>query len=325
MTSPAKESFFMAIIDRITHPRMLPNESNEEHKERHKTLKGLFIILVFLAIGEVSRLLFTNDMETEASLIIPTIILPFVFLLVGKSHFFAFKVIYTLLMSFQPIYCYFNPKYALAMTIYTCSFAPQNLYLLKEPKLFFFMCCFHAVYLLRYSKDLLVELIMTNTPEKIAEMMIEKLTILFFFGNVIYYRAHKDLINSYSEVKEASKRERESYDQLKTFLLSVSHELRNPINSLLGSLNLALQEMPSKAVCKYLETGKICTELLLQLINNILDSGKAELGTLEVNPRAIDLKDSLAKVWEISKELIQNKGLQGILIVDKNVPPNLTT
>jgi len=105
--------------------------------------------------------------------------------------------------------------------------------------------------------------------------------------------------------------------------MSVSHELRNPISCLLGSLTLALQEDLPKPVIELIKTSKMCGDLLLQLINNILDSGKAEIGTLEVQPTSTHLRDLLYKVWAISRELLRDKGISGYVRIDKSLPSRI--
>ena len=47
----------------------------------------------------------------------------------------------------------------------------------------------------------------------------------------------------------------------------------------------ALDEINANSgIFDYIDTAKVCTDILLQLINNILDSSKSEAGTLEIDP-----------------------------------------
>jgi len=110
-------------------------------------------------------------------------------------------------------------------------------------------------------------------------------------------------------------------DQQKTFIWSFSHELRNPINSLLGNLQLVLQgEHLSVKAKEMLSVAKICGELLLHNINNVLDTGKHEIGKLEVNPVPTQLQELFQRTWNIYGELLRQKELQSQLRIERSVP-----
>ena len=69
------------------------------------------------------------------------------------------------------------------------------------------------------------------------------------------------------------------------------------------------------------KTAKVCAELLLQLINNLLDIGKFEIGKLEVNMTQSRVHHLFQQLWIISTEVITRKGLSCHLKIAKNVPP----
>jgi len=65
--------------------------------------------------------------------------------------------------------------------------------------------------------------------------------------------------------------------------LSFSHELRNLLNSILGNIEIINQEKNlSETIAKCADDAKIGGELLLQEVNNILDTGKVETGMIEI-------------------------------------------
>jgi len=86
---------------------------------------------------------------------------------------------------------------------------------------------------------------------------------------------------------------------------------------------LALQEKLTSNALEMIENSKACGEFILQLINNILDSEKIDIGTLDINPKSCSTKDLILRVWRISKDLIRRKDLNGYLKVDKKLPPFL--
>lgn len=110
----------------------------------------------------------------------------------------------------------------------------------------------------------------------------------------------------------------------KHFLLGFSHELRNLLNNLMGNLNLATLENLSEKARDLLKNAEVCSQLLLHLVNNILDTGKVEIGDLEINPEPTHIYDSLEKVWGICSELIKKKKLHGRMCIQKDIPQVVT-
>jgi len=109
-------------------------------------------------------------------------------------------------------------------------------------------------------------------------------------------------------------------EKQRLFLLYFSHVLRNPLNSILGNLQLALlNDLPAN-IREKLNICKVCGEVLLSQINNILDKGKVEVGDLEVIPTPTKVFDHLQKIWGVCAELIKERGLQGSIIIDKSLP-----
>jgi len=123
------------------------------------------------------------------------------------------------------------------------------------------------------------------------------------------------------ELSRAKNALENALDQQKTFIFSFSHELRNPINSLLGNLQLVLQgEVLSAKAAEMIGVAKVCGEILLHGINNVLDTGKHEIGKLEVNPVPTQLYELFQRTWGIYSELLRQKKLQSQLRIEKDMP-----
>ncbi|WP_440056327.1 ATP-binding protein (plasmid) [Pseudoalteromonas sp. T1lg65] len=72
------------------------------------------------------------------------------------------------------------------------------------------------------------------------------------------------------------------------FISTISHEMRTPLNGILGALNL-LQKQPMNDVqAKYLEVMDTSSSALLALINDVLDLSKIEAGKLEIDLEAFN-------------------------------------
>ena len=73
-----------------------------------------------------------------------------------------------------------------------------------------------------------------------------------------------------------------------SFLASVSHEIRTPMNGIVGVLNLLKREPLSTEGRDLLGEALSCSDMLAQLIDDVLDFSKMEAGKLEVSPTATD-------------------------------------
>jgi len=73
-----------------------------------------------------------------------------------------------------------------------------------------------------------------------------------------------------------------------------------------------------------LEQAQLGGEILLNFINNILDSGKASIGRLEVNcTNDCNIYSLCEQIWAISRRIVSHKGLNGLIKIQKSVPKYL--
>eukprot|EP00824_Muranothrix_gubernata_P023080 TRINITY_DN592_c0_g1_i1.p1 TRINITY_DN592_c0_g1~~TRINITY_DN592_c0_g1_i1.p1 ORF type:complete len:436 (+),score=94.54 TRINITY_DN592_c0_g1_i1:297-1604(+) len=107
------------------------------------------------------------------------------------------------------------------------------------------------------------------------------------------------------------------------FFASVSHELRNPLNSLLISIELVATEEDPLKKKEMLTNATSCGEMLLHLIGNVLDVSKISEGKVEIILKDCDLKETIGKVISINKANAHKKGINLQLICDANLPPCL--
>ena len=95
-----------------------------------------------------------------------------------------------------------------------------------------------------------------------------------------------------------------------SFLATVSHEMRTPMNVIIGLDTLALKSGNLSPETKdYLEKIGASAHHLLDLINNILDINSIENGSLEMVNEPFLLHDSLEQLNAISETLCSRKGL----------------
>ena len=88
-----------------------------------------------------------------------------------------------------------------------------------------------------------------------------------------------------------AKEKAENLDRLKSaFLANMSHEIRTPLNAIVGFASLLVESDDKKERQDYVDIMQENTELLLQLISDILDLSKIEAGTLDFTMDYLDIK-----------------------------------
>ena len=93
------------------------------------------------------------------------------------------------------------------------------------------------------------------------------------------------------EELRVAKEKAENLDRLKSaFLANMSHEIRTPLNAIVGFASLLVESDDKKERQDYVDIMQENTELLLQLISDILDLSKIEAGTLDFTMDHLDIK-----------------------------------
>ena len=178
----------------------------------------------------------------------------------------------------------------------------------------FQLICIHTMYQQRMFRS--VEYL---SPDDFMKSLTQASTTWAIMNVLIVLCIYLTLKDAYDRI-EIVERKKNEFEKQKIFLLSFSHELRNLINSLMGNIKLASLEHISDKVGKFLRNADVCGELLLHLINNILDTGKVEIGELEINPTASNMYNTIERIWNVCSELIRGKNLVGKIMIKNNMP-----
>lgn len=104
------------------------------------------------------------------------------------------------------------------------------------------------------------------------------------------------------------------------FLSRISHEIKNPLNSVLGMSNLLRETPLSPQQGKYVDTMRSSAQYLLGMLNNALDFGSIEKGFIALENIRFDLYESLVKVVDQVAFRAHHKDLELVLRVDPNLP-----
>lgn len=121
--------------------------------------------------------------------------------------------------------------------------------------------------------------------------------------------------------------ERESIEQSSfardRFLATMSHEMRTPMNIIIGLTHLLLNEKPRKDQIEHLRTLQFSANNLVVFINDILDFSKIEAGKLTLENREFNPKETFEEIAIRYKVPAKEKGLMLNCKFDEKIPEQL--
>lgn len=136
-------------------------------------------------------------------------------------------------------------------------------------------------------------------------------------GNIYKYiealRKEKELQEKILIIEEANKAKT-------TFLSNVSHEIRTPINAVLGLDEMIIRESSEPSIVAYANDIKSSGKTLLSLINDILDVSKIEAGKLEIIPVQYELSSVINDLVNMISVKARDKNIAFLLNIDSNIP-----
>lgn len=94
------------------------------------------------------------------------------------------------------------------------------------------------------------------------------------------------------------------------FLAHMSHDIRTPMNAIIGLTAIAKEECKDERILDYLEKIEDSGEFLLALINDILDISKIESGNLRLKPEMVHLEEIDTLVDTNIRPLMSQKNIR---------------
>ena len=94
------------------------------------------------------------------------------------------------------------------------------------------------------------------------------------------------------------------------FLLSMSHDIRTPMNAIIGFTNIALHQNMVSDIHDSLKKVQQSSNHLLSLLNDVLDFTRIESGKVTISPEPVDITQLTDNVQAIMNGLLYNRDLQ---------------
>lgn len=132
-----------------------------------------------------------------------------------------------------------------------------------------------------------------------------------------------DLTENYNmmeQLKEAKLRAEEANESKSNFLSNMSHEIRMPMNAIVGMTEILLRSDMSEQDRGYLMNIKNSGASLLTIINDILDFSKIESGKLDIIEEEYEPMSILSDLGMIFLNRIGDKPIELLFDIDKDLP-----
>ncbi|WP_408072516.1 ATP-binding protein [Butyrivibrio sp. JL13D10] len=144
-------------------------------------------------------------------------------------------------------------------------------------------------------------------------MVTMGLMILLGFNYLVLKLYNKKL----AEAAEAANQANEAKSH---FLSTMSHDIRTPMNAILGLNEMVLRNSREEEIVAYSESIRTAGKTLLGIINDILDFSKIEAGKMDIITVDYNFVSMLNDLVNMVQGKADDKGLAFILDVDRNIP-----
>lgn len=157
----------------------------------------------------------------------------------------------------------------------------------------------------RYPDDAVyVDKPQTFFQQHCVKIISSSVFLLFLIAAIVYYI--RILRKAYSRLSEAMEKAEQANQLKSAFLANMSHEIRTPLNAIVGFSNMLPSTEDRAEMREYADIIETNTDLLLQLINDILDLSKIEAGTFDFYPSSIDVNQTMEEIEQSMRLRLKN-------------------
>ena len=121
------------------------------------------------------------------------------------------------------------------------------------------------------------------------------------------------------KLRDESIKAEDAYNHKSIFLANMHHELRNPVNGIIGMLTLLEDTNLSSDQQDYMYMIKECSFNLMTIINDILDYSKLEVGKITLNVKSMNLLECIESTNDIVLSKIYEKSLDYTYNIDNEI------
>ena len=123
-----------------------------------------------------------------------------------------------------------------------------------------------------------------------------------------------------ADLEEAKRQAEHSSAAKSSFLAMISHDIRTPLNGVLGMAQVLRDTTPTEAQSAMIELIMSSGEMLMGLLNDLLDLSKIEALQMEVEEIPVDFAALVADIGRLFLHAAKEKGLMIEITVGRSVP-----
>ncbi len=107
------------------------------------------------------------------------------------------------------------------------------------------------------------------------------------------------------------------------FLATMSHEVRTPLNGILGFTSLLLDTPLTPEQREFVQTIQLSSEALIQLTSDILDFARIESGKLKLEPQPCSVRECVEDALDLAATKAAAKGIELLHWIEDAVPATI--
>ena len=169
--------------------------------------------------------------------------------------------------------------------------------------------------------------LITAMPEGILDETITKLDsirLMIMIGSAAAIMATMSVIFllyyrfSQQQMKSLAAAQREANMAKSEFLSNMSHDIRTPMNAIIGMTEIALRNMQDNGrIEDCLHKVKLSSKHLLGLINDVLDMSKIESGKMTLSMEPMSLRETMDDIVNIIQPQVKDRKQYFDIFIDK--------
>lgn len=145
-------------------------------------------------------------------------------------------------------------------------------------------------------------------------------------GNLYIQGIMQDITERYQteELRKSRDLARKAAEIREQFIATISHEMRTPINVIMGLSNLLINDVDNEEQRNMVQSIRDTSDILLGVVNDILDYSAIQAGKIHFKQEVFSLNELCHNLERMLEGKIRDKGLHYSLTLDPNIPDRLT-
>ena len=124
------------------------------------------------------------------------------------------------------------------------------------------------------------------------------------------WRNMNDLMQKQDQLRKETQRAKESGQMKTLFLANMTHEIRTPINAIMGFSEVLASLSTVEEKQEIVQIIKNNCDMLLRLMNDILTASSLETGQMSIKPFDVDFSKTFNELFETLRPKVQEPGVE---------------